>query len=258
MNWMICPNMTVNMDTNDKWCVYKHTSPSGKVYIGITKNIKHRWRNNGAGYRGSTRIHNAILKYGWDNFEHQILFSGLSQEDANKKEVELIKYYDSTNPMYGYNLQSGGQSFISNEESRIKISNSLLGHKVSDQTKAKLRQYRSHPIICLDTKTIYDSCKAASEKLNLCCTSIGKVTNGQQEKCGGLHFAKLEDYHNNKLPTFSAKPSRYKKVQCLSTGQIFKNISDASKATGISRRSISYACNGKYKSSGGMLWQFVK
>ena len=36
---------------NNKWCVYKHTSPSGGIYIGITKqNPIVRW-NNGFGYK---------------------------------------------------------------------------------------------------------------------------------------------------------------------------------------------------------------
>lgn len=47
------------------WCVYMHTSPSNKVYIGITCDVKHRWRSNGEGYKGGTRIYYAIKKYGW-------------------------------------------------------------------------------------------------------------------------------------------------------------------------------------------------
>lgn len=249
--------MIANMNTNNEWCVYKHTSPSGKVYIGIAKDVKHRWRNNGAGYKGSTRIHNAIIKYGWDNFEHEILLSGLSQRDACQKEIELIQHYQSTDIRYGYNLQSGGKSFVSNEESCKKISDALMGHTVSEQTRAKLRQTKSQPIICIETNTVYESCNEAAEALGLCSTSIGKVTNGRQETCGGLHFVKVVDFTQGRLPAFEAKPMQYRKVICVSTGQIFENISDASKSTGISRRAISYACNGKHKTSGGFVWEFL-
>lgn len=245
------------MNTNNVWCVYKHTSPSGKVYIGIAKDVKHRWRNNGAGYKGCTRIHNAIMKYGWDNFDHEILFSGLSQKDACLKEIELIKHYNSTDIKYGYNLQSGGQSFVSNEESRKKISDALMGHTVSEETKTKLRQINAKPIICIETNVVYESCDKAAEILGLCSTSIGKVTNGKQGACGGLHFAKVDDFAQGRLPVFNAKPAKYKKVRCVSTGQVFENISDASKVTGISRRAISYACNGRHKTSGGLIWEFL-
>lgn len=42
----------------NNYCVYKHTSPSGKVYVGITElKPKYRW-NNGKGY---TRTDEQIL-----------------------------------------------------------------------------------------------------------------------------------------------------------------------------------------------------
>ena len=48
-----------------EYCVYKHTSPNGMVYIGITRqNPIKRWMN-GKGYSYNTYFYNAILKYGW-------------------------------------------------------------------------------------------------------------------------------------------------------------------------------------------------
>ncbi len=52
-----------------KFCVYKHTSPSGKVYIGITCKVPEiRWGTNGYYYRKQTVFYNAIKQYGWENF----------------------------------------------------------------------------------------------------------------------------------------------------------------------------------------------
>lgn len=70
----------------DKWLVYEHVSPSGKVYVGITKpNPKDRWKN-GTGYLRKDNhqplIANAIKKYGWDNFTHCIIASNLTLEKA--------------------------------------------------------------------------------------------------------------------------------------------------------------------------------
>ena len=49
------------------WIVYRHTSPSGKVYIGITsRTTKKRWAY-GYGYKNSTMFESAIKKYGWNN-----------------------------------------------------------------------------------------------------------------------------------------------------------------------------------------------
>lgn len=90
------------------YSVYKHTSPSGKVYIGVTKQPPHlRWQN-GLGYRTQEYFYRAILKYGWDNFEHEVVYQTESYEDANRKETELIAKYSSTNKNFGYNIESGG------------------------------------------------------------------------------------------------------------------------------------------------------
>lgn len=90
------------------WCVYKHTTPSGKVYIGITsQKPERRWRN-GHGYGNCVAFWNAIQKYGWDNIKHEILENNLSNEDACEKEKLYIEQYQSTNPKYGYNITSGG------------------------------------------------------------------------------------------------------------------------------------------------------
>ena len=65
------------------YTVYRHTSPSGKIYIGITKhlNVKIRWCN-GSSYVGCPIFYKAILKYGWDNIKHEILFNNLTKERA--------------------------------------------------------------------------------------------------------------------------------------------------------------------------------
>lgn len=90
------------------FCVYKHTAPNGKVYIGITgRNPLTRW-NHGNGYRGNPHFWNAICKYGWDNIRHEVLMSGLSKEEAERCEIVLIKSHDSTNPARGYNKSTGG------------------------------------------------------------------------------------------------------------------------------------------------------
>ena len=115
---------------NDKkYVVYKHTSPNGLVYIGITcQRPTHRW-NGGNGYSYNHHFYNAIKKYGWDNFEHEILFENLTQKEAKQKEIELIDYYDSTNRNKGYNVSLGGD--ILSEESIQKMSKTRKNQSIS-------------------------------------------------------------------------------------------------------------------------------
>ena len=94
----------------DNYTVYKHTSPNGKVYIGITcQPTKARWKN-GKGYKNNDYFYNAILKYGWENFEHKILKTGLTQEEADyweKYYIKKCKTYHKINED-AFNLTIGG------------------------------------------------------------------------------------------------------------------------------------------------------
>lgn len=101
----------IDTQTNtNKYIVYKHTSPSGKVYIGITKKSpKSRW-NNGKGYASQQLFYRAIKKYGWDKFKHEILFENLTHDEACKKEIELIRFYKSQK--LSYNQTDGGEGFL--------------------------------------------------------------------------------------------------------------------------------------------------
>lgn len=112
------------MDT--KFYVYKHTSPSGKSYVGISLNPEKRWAS-GRGYVNNYRFARAINKYGWDAFTHEILYENLSIEEAKAIERKLIDEMNLTDFRCGYNLREGGDGTFS-EESRKKMSLSRMGN----------------------------------------------------------------------------------------------------------------------------------
>lgn len=130
------------------YTVYKHTTPSGKVYIGITgKTVEKRWLN-GRGYCRNEHFYNAIKKYGWDNIAHEILEEGLTQEEAGKAEQRYISEYRSNEPTKGYNLTSGGEAgCVHTEESRRKLSESKRGKRYNigvPFTEERKRHLREH------------------------------------------------------------------------------------------------------------------
>lgn len=90
---------------SDLYLVYKHTDPKGKLYIGITQNHPQTRWNDGSGYEKQSKFYRAIQKYGWINFKHEIIDAGLSKEDAEKIENELIIQYKSYDPQHGYNTK---------------------------------------------------------------------------------------------------------------------------------------------------------
>lgn len=104
--------MNMKQQSDNIYIVYKHTTPNNKVYIGITKHDpKYRWLNNGRGYKVQSTFFNAILKYGWINIKHEILYTNLTEEQALDKEEELIQQYKSYDRRYGYNISLRGPKY---------------------------------------------------------------------------------------------------------------------------------------------------
>ena len=92
------------------YVIYAHISPNGKYYIGITKRDppELRW-DEGRGYKKQRKFWNAIKYYGWDNFQHIILETGLSKKMAEYKETKYIEKYNSVENGYNVIYENGEQ-----------------------------------------------------------------------------------------------------------------------------------------------------
>lgn len=89
----------------ENYKVYVHIFPNSKKYVGITRQeVKDRWQN-GYGYKHQP-IYKEILKFGWENIEHIVLYENISREKAQELETQLIIEYDSIKN--GYNVSVGG------------------------------------------------------------------------------------------------------------------------------------------------------
>lgn len=120
--------------------IYKHTIPSGKSYIGQTNNYVNRcnWHKS---QKGCRLFANAIKRYGWDNFIHEILISGLTLEQANKYEEFYISEHNSLAPN-GYNLISGGLNNRHSDETKVKISKSIKGRVPWNKNVPRTDEYK--------------------------------------------------------------------------------------------------------------------
>lgn len=110
----------------NKWTVYRHISPSGKVYIGITskENVNKRWRY-GTGYSSCIIFQNTINKYGWNNITHEVLFTDLTEDRAKNLEKDLIRHYKNLN--ISLNITDGGNGTLGrvfSKETILKMKNS--------------------------------------------------------------------------------------------------------------------------------------
>jgi len=130
----------VVVEEDRSYCVYVHTNKiNSKKYVGQTcKKPEIRWLSDGNGYKNQPHFYNAIKKYGWDNFYHEIIRSNITSEEANELEIDLIKKLNTMNPDRGYNLAEGGIGGRRSEIVKKKLSKSKTGTHHSDKTKDKI------------------------------------------------------------------------------------------------------------------------
>ena len=124
---------------------------NGKIYIGKTFNLKKRIKDHSYAVN-KKYLCSAIKKYGWNNFEVEILneFEYLDNIELLALECAYIEYFNSTNQNIGYNrcLFSNDKSFLpvlastrqKMSNSKLGIKNKFFGKRHSQETIKKLRE----------------------------------------------------------------------------------------------------------------------
>lgn len=127
--------------------VYKITNKvNNKVYIGITsKGISARWKEHlySAEHGCPFKLHNAIRKYGRENFSVELLDFCNSWEELEEKEKFYISEYKSLQDEFGYNMTEGGDGTFGrkhSEDTKEKIRQKAIGREVTETTRIKLSE----------------------------------------------------------------------------------------------------------------------
>ena len=216
-----------------KWVIYKHTSPSGKSYIGLTsKDPEKRWLD-GTGYNSKTKFGKAISKYGWKNFSHEILEEGITTlAEAQEREKYWIQYLDTFKN--GYNSTEGG-----------------------DTVAPGIIQKRA--VICYNTKEKFESAVAAAEKYGVEHTNISRACR-EGIKVKGNIFVYADEYSENWTPKPDGRHNNAKKIKvlCKETNQEFASVREAAKEMNITPSLISRCCNGVIKTTHGYHFCFIE
>lgn len=207
-----------------KWKVYIHTNKvNNKKYIGITsRDVYKRWGKNGYCYKPrcstTTRFWSAIQCYGWDRFNHEILYENLTEKEAKDKEIELIDQYNTMNKKYGYNMTEGGDG--------------TCGIEVSDETRKRLSD------ACIGKKNGFYGRKHTKSSKEL----IGKSSKGR-ESYWKTHPITQEAI--DKITETKSKKSKIVAQYTLEGNFIksFKNVKDAEIITGLPKTSIYCSCS---------------
>ncbi len=119
--------------------IYKITSPSGRIYIGQTKNvIKRKHLYKGLKCKTQYRLYASLLKYGWNNHLFETI-AEVPEEYADDAEIAYIAYYKAYHTDGGLNLTRGGFRPKMTQETKKKLSDAILGGK--NARSKKLYQY---------------------------------------------------------------------------------------------------------------------
>lgn len=230
------------------YTVYKHTNKvNGKVYIGLTcQNPERRWQR-GAGYAG-TYFGNAIKKYGWDGFAHEILHTGLMKEEACACEKALITAFKSNDREFGYNTSEGGETC-----------DCIVFRYGKDNPKATA-VIRINPTT--GERRRFESVADAVREMHINHRGICKACRGHARTYMGFvweydkPFEKPHMYSRGKYP-HTALMKKVKVIEIDGTECVFACLKDAGKAYGHTGNTISRYISGERHDPCGRMWVFV-
>lgn len=220
---------------DNSWTVYMHIAPNRKVYVGITSQPKpeYRWGRDGIKYKNNKHFWNAIQKYGWDNFIHKIIQTGLTHEEAKGRERVLISKYKSNEIEFGYNQTVGGDG--------------TYGYKHKPESIEKMK----NKIFSQETrKKISEAAKERTGKKNsfFCKHHSNETKERIRIRRVGLYCKEMNP---------NVKPvDQFSK--CGEYIRSFWGGKEASDLLGINKAHISQCCHGQRKSAGGYVWKFSK
>lgn len=228
-----------------RYIVYCHTNlKNNKKYFGITyRKPELRWGNGGCKYlkKNSKGVFQhpafaeAILKYGWDSFSHEVLYEGLTFEEANAKEMELIAQYKTNvvryNPANGYNCTDGGDGATGGVH--------YSGNK--------------HPM--------YGKHHTVESRRKMSLSRMGEKNHayGRKGKLGTFYGHKhTEEYkaYMSKIHKGGRHPLA-RKVMCVETGEIFDTVQAAADKYHLQHTNLSATCSGKHHTCGGFHWEYL-
>ena len=227
--------------------------PTDKYYVGQTVEPEMRFYRHvkSLAHKDNNFFHNALRKYGLDNFIYCVLEENILRDNLNIKEIEWIEYYDSF--YNGYNMTTGGgQNTIFSKEAKDKMSNSHKGQ--TPWNKGKHGVYTEE---C--NKKRIESLNKKRKEIN---EKISKTLKGRIAWNKGKHWP--EEYRKgrtgDKNPMYGKIPPNIKKVNKYDLNgnyiQTYNSIKEAQNQN-PKCSNISKVCRGERKQAGGFIWKYA-
>ena len=203
--------------------IYKITNPTGRIYIGQSKEMKVRertYRKIKEDVKRQPKLYNSLEKYGWEAHTFEII-EECNIEDLNCRERYWQDFYDVLNKGLNCVLQDCGElKRVCSDETRKNISeskkgdkNPMFGKTITEEHKELNRQrwIENNP----------NKGKAPSDEQK------EKMLKGLREKIS-------------------------KKVINTETGEVFNSIKEASESIGMNNSTLGYQLSGRYTNKTNM------
>lgn len=192
---------------------------------------------------------------------HYKIYNGLSFDEANRLEMDIIKHFGRIDLNTGIltNMTDGGEGFknmVITDVTRKKMSEKAKGTKdYAKNGMSKIVQQYTLDGVLLNT---YTSLRDAAESNGFCFKNISSCCRGKSKTASGFVWKYAGRSYK---PTIKAesKDRRKKVYQYDLDGKYigeFDSISIAEKFTGI--KHISCVCLGRLNFAGGYQWRFIK
>lgn len=224
--------------------IYKITNKlNGHYYIGQSVDIKSRLREHKHSGLCITNkdhyspIHLAIGKYGWENFETEVL------EECTRDELDMQEKYWieklSATKNGNYNILLGGQDRMKFDNKPVELYD-LEGNYV---------------------RTVESATKVA-EELGVFRGSIYQVLHKERPTCKGYQMKYVED-KETKIKKFISRQGGSIPINQIHpiTNEIlatYISASEASRTTGADSSTIIKVCKGKLKTHHGFKWTYAE
>ena len=246
---------------------------NNKVYVGQSKRLKQRYYDHIISIKKG-KHHNDILqksfnKYGFDNFEYNIIEEVLDENMLNEREKYWIDFYGGINSDKVYNLKdpllNEHSDYVRNKISKANSgeNNPNFGNKWTDEMKQELSNSRKG--ITLEERMGKEKADLTKEKMRQ--SQTGRVHPEEVKEKIRQHnigeknpaFGKGDRQLGDKNPMFG-KPSQNRKsiLKYNKDGKLIKEYEFVTQVLedGYSPGNVCSALKGKQKTSGGFIWKY--
>lgn len=250
--------------------IYKITSPSNKIYIGQSINIKKRFKKyKRLDCKSQPRLYKSFLKYGFINHLFEII-EECKFEELNIRERYWQDYYDVIN-------EKGLNCVLTETDLLPKLTSTITKNNMLNSLPKGINHHNSKKVFNVITLETYDSLSECCVKNNLNPKYMSRVLSGNRinktdflyKNDDNIYFSKLkykpikkekiiisdyDKYINRRNAKLGIKNGMYgktginnsvsKKVIDVISGKIYDSLNNCCKINNLSAKNMSRKLNG--------------